>query len=176
MDTTETTTTTTTTTDNLTSDLDQNVQANLKPIAIETLADKGHLNFGRIVQLLDNPTHGPVIASITIDDLVNYRIANMNRDTLISIVGDVEVEEETKTKTAKRKTTAKTTKAKLDRDAGYAVITKALKGAGEAIAMGVIVEETALPEGHARTMLKEMVEGGQVVAEGNGRGRKYSLA
>jgi len=170
--------------DTLASDLDQNVQANLKPIAIETLADKGQLSLGRIVKLLDNPTHGPVIASITIDDLVNYRIANMGRDALISIVGDVEVEE--KSKTAKRKTTkakaAKTTKAKeggrakLDRDAGYAVITKALKSAGEAIAMGFLVEETGLNEGHARTMLKEMVEEGTVVAEGNGRGRKYSLA
>lgn len=168
----------------LTSALNQNVQNSLKPIAIRTLAEKGHLTLERVVKLLDNPTHGPVIASITIDELVNYRIESMDREALADMLGDdkeVPNADGSVTKQAARSKAKKTTKAetgtrtKLDRDAGYPAIKKALKSLGES-GMSAIVEATEIAENHLRTMLKELVDNGDVVATGAGRGRKYNLA
>jgi len=168
----------------LTSALNQNVQNSLKPIAIRTLAEKGHLTLERVVKLLDNPVHGAVIASITIDELVNYRIESMDREALADMLGDdkevpnADAAPPKAKKTAKAKKAAKAetgTRTKLDRDAGYPTIKKALKSLGES-GMSAIVEATEIAENHLRTMLKELVDEGSVVATGAGRGRKYNLA
>lgn len=194
MDTSTTTTNTSTgTPETLSNELKENYKAKMRPVAIDTLADKPELTMKQLAQLLEHKEHGPVIATITLNDLVEARVARMDRSALndlLSVEAEDADEEAPKRpavrkvgkkvakKTSKKvakKVTQKGGRAKLDRENGYPAILKAIKK-NEQAAISVLVDETGISTNHVRTMLRELIEEGKINQVGGGRGTQYEMA
>lgn len=63
--------------ENLDEALNKNWLAEQRAVAIRTLGSRAHLTIGRIAQLLDNETHGEMIKSIALQELLDEATANV---------------------------------------------------------------------------------------------------
>jgi len=186
--------------ENLSEVLTDSYVRNQRASAIITLGGRTHLSIGKLAKLLEHPDHGPVIATITLDDLLKVSSKSSEDED----EDEVEVSAPKAKKTAKvappkvtpkaaaPKTAPKTAKAapkaakaaaptqggkreRLDRDTGFREITAALTAHKEPMANGDLVKATGYTAMHIRTFLNEMIEAGTVTYEGKGRGTKYLL-
>ncbi len=170
----------------LTSTLSDNYKASMRAVAVETLANHKNITMGQLVRLTGSPEHGPIISSVTLEEIVSHVIANMDREALTSILPEteetttVQAEVTTTTKAATKTTTKKGGKrAAIDRGTGVPAILAIAEEEFDAMSISQfktkLLEKTGteFSENHLRTMLKEQVTAGTLVVEGSGRGTKY---
>ena len=59
--------------ENLGDVLDESYRAHQRTVAIKNLGERTHLTLGQIAKLVDNPKHGEIVATITLEELLEGR-------------------------------------------------------------------------------------------------------
>lgn len=151
--------------------LEESRQRHMRAQAIEVLAcDYGHrVTLRSLVDIL-NAEKEDYLGDITLDELLKARAASLAPEE-----GEPSKKAPSKKKTASKKAGTRT-RTKIDREAGYAALTKVAEDSDEGLRFSAFVEGTGISEGHVRTMIKELVSEGKLVTAGKGPGTTYSLA
>jgi hypothetical protein len=177
--------------ENLNESITASYRQHQRDIAIKALANRPNLTMAQISKLLEHKEHGPIIATLQLEDLFQYWLAQrspkeeskapvVTAPAIVVPAPPVEVVATTTTPVVEAiPTEVKTTeggKNRIDRTVGYKEIKAALQSKSVPMAISEVVSLTGYEEAHARTLLKELCEAGEIQPIGAGRGRKYAMA
>lgn len=176
---------------NLENALDEGYRETQREVAVNKIAERLNLTLGKLVELTTHPEYGPIVADISLQEILDNQLAKMNP-----------VEEEAPRKRGRRKKTAskkntkkvaskKSKKApkatgkadrgkpkpRLDYDTGMKEVLACLKAAKEPVGRSAIEEATGFTGVQVRAFCKKLRDAGKIRVVGNGgRGTKYEVA
>lgn len=170
--------------ENLNESITASYRQHQRDIAIKALANRPNLTMAQISKLLEHKEHGPIIATLQLEDLFQYWLEKRSTKeapvvTAPAVVSAPPVEVVAPTPVEVTPTEVKASeggKGRIDRTVGYKEIKAALQSKSVPMAISEVVSLTGYEEAHARTLLKELCEAGEIQPIGAGRGRKYSMA
>lgn len=165
--------------ENLNESITASYRQHQRDIAIKALANRPNLTMAQISKLLEHKEHGPIIATLQLEDLFQYWLDKRTTKEEAPVVTAPPVEVVAPTPVEVTPTEVKASeggKGRIDRTVGYKEIKAALQSKSVPMAISEVVSLTGYEEAHARTLLKELCEAGEIQPIGAGRGRKYSMA
>jgi len=181
--------------ENLGDVLDESYRAHQRTVAIKNLSERTHLTLGQIAKLTSNPTHGEIVATITLEELLESREPAVSADDPDPPVARKASAKKaapkaaskpaakkgaTKKKAAKKtakkvSTSSKGSKAdkgkpkpRLDYEKGMKEVLSALKAAKEPVGRTAIEKATGYTGVQVRAFCKKLKAAGKVNVLGEG--------
>jgi hypothetical protein len=187
--------------ENLGAVLDESYLDYQKQSAIKNLGARSHLTIGQLAKLCEHPKHGQVVATITLQDLLDVHAPSTEtgdgqadpapKKTASSKKKTAKKKTSSKKKTAKKTSSSKKKTAKrahapkadkgkpkprLDYDKGTREVLAALKAAKEPVARSAIEQATGFTGVQVRAFAKKLAENGKIKILGEGgRSTKYTV-
>lgn len=176
--------------ENLGDVLDEGYRAHQREVAVKNLGERTHLTLGQISKLCENPKHGEIVATITLQELLDIKLKDVTEEPAAAPPKAKKAAKKKTAKKAAKKTTAKKTTAKkgakadkgkpkprLDYDVGMKEVLACLKAAKEPLGRSAIEKATGFTGVQVRAFAKKLKASGKINILGEGgRSTKYEAA